>query len=112
MHKIQINKASVFFEAARNCKNVSVTSVTVVGNAWSQALQTTVSAQPIRENGGVNITTHKFGGSLISSKDFCHCFGCSACYATVIQLDLEAWPQAAAKRTAMIFIQGVCRPQC
>jgi hypothetical protein len=48
--KIQFDEAFVFSESARNCKEFSITNLEVAENSWFETLQTTVSAQPIREN--------------------------------------------------------------
>jgi hypothetical protein len=50
MRKIQFKKASVFFEGASDCKDFLVPSTKVAGKEQLQALQSTVSAQTIREN--------------------------------------------------------------
>ncbi len=54
--QIQVDKALVFSEGARNSKDFSVTDLKVAGKAWYQTLQTTVSAQPTRESGIVYAT--------------------------------------------------------
>jgi hypothetical protein len=56
MFKHQVNKASIFFEGARNFKDFSVTILRAAGKERCEAFQTTVSAQPIRENRIVNLT--------------------------------------------------------
>jgi hypothetical protein len=48
MPKFQFDEAFVFSDSVRDCKNFSVTDLKVAGKAWSQDLQTTVSAQLIR----------------------------------------------------------------
>jgi hypothetical protein len=54
--KKQVNKAFVFFEGARNCKDFSVTDLSAPGKVRCEEFQTTVSAQAIRENNIVNFT--------------------------------------------------------
>jgi hypothetical protein len=78
----------------------------VVEKARCQAFQTTVSTQPIRENGIVNITTIKASRSLIACKNLSQYDGRSAYDSTVFQLDLEAWLRKIPKHTAVIFIKG------
>jgi hypothetical protein len=86
----QVNKTFVLFEGARNCKDVLVNLKLVARKEWTKALQTTISAQPIRENDIVNFTTIKLGRSLIASKSSAKYCGCRVREYT-IWLDLEAW---------------------
>jgi hypothetical protein len=85
--KIQFNEAVVFFEGVSECKDFSVT------NLQLQALQTTVFAQPIRENGRVNITKNDLGRTLAASKDLYQSTCSSTRKFTAIQIDLEVWPR-------------------
>jgi hypothetical protein len=59
----QVNKAFVFSEGARNCKDFSVANLTGAGKAHcvqrSQVLQATVSALPNRENQIVDVAIPK-----------------------------------------------------
>jgi hypothetical protein len=70
------------------------------------ALQTTVSAQPVRENRIVKIITIKLGRALIASKDLSQYYGCSAYDLAGLQLDLETWPRIGARHADVIFLQG------
>jgi hypothetical protein len=109
--KIQVNEAFVVSEDACDCKDLSVTDLKVAGNARSQALQPTVSAQPISENDIVDITTFKFGRSLIATKDLRQSTCSSTRKFTMDQLNLEIWSRIGAKHTAVIFIYFYIR-QC
>jgi hypothetical protein len=60
--KIQVNKAFVFSEGASDCKKFLVTDLRAVGNTYSQALQTTVPAQPISENEIIEVAKIKLVG--------------------------------------------------
>jgi hypothetical protein len=86
---MQVNKTFVFFEGARDCKNFLVPDIMVSGNVWCQALQTTVFAQPIRENRIFNITIMKRGRALIASKDLCQSTSSGTRNFTAAQLDFE-----------------------
>jgi hypothetical protein len=65
--KLQVNKTFVFSEVARNRLDLLVTVITVAGKEWFESLQTTLSTQPIRENGIINSTIMKTGEALIAS---------------------------------------------
>jgi hypothetical protein len=103
--KIQVNKAFVFSEGTSDCKDFLVSDFEGVGNVRFEALQTTVSAQPISENDIVDITTIKLGRSLIATKDLCQSTCSSTRKFTSDQYDLEIWPGMDAKHTAVTFIQ-------
>jgi hypothetical protein len=103
----QVNEAFVFSDSVRNCKKLPVAdiNVEVLGQkVLPQAFQTTVSAQPIRDNKIVNITIDKLGRSLIASKDLYQSTCPSTRKLTADQLDLETRPRIGAKHTAVIFI--------
>jgi hypothetical protein len=85
--QMQLHEAFVFSEGARNCKEFSVTGLVIRVKVVLQAFQTTVSAQPIRENNLVNIATIKPSRTLIASKDLSKYDRCSACDVAVFQLD-------------------------
>ena len=104
VNKIQVNKAFVFSEGARNCKDFSVTDLTAHGKAWTPALQTTISAQPICENNIVNITIIKLGRALIASKDLCQSTCSSTPKFTKVQFDVKVWSGIGVKHTAVIII--------
>ena len=101
MRKMQVNKT----ECASDCKDILISDITVAGRVHAQALQTTVSAQPIRENGIVNFTPTSLGRALIASNNLCQSACPSTRKLTACQFDLETWPGKGAKRTAEIFIQ-------
>jgi hypothetical protein len=75
------------------------TGITLADNERSEEFQTAVSAQPIRENGVVNITISKLGRTLIASKDICQSTCSSTRQFTAGQHDLEVWPRIGAKRS-------------
>jgi hypothetical protein len=82
--KLQFSEAFVLLEGARDCNDFSVSDLKAARKVQCQALQTTVSAQPIRENGIVNFTAIKLGRALIPYKDltkYCGC--CGACDSAV-----------------------------
>jgi hypothetical protein len=90
MPKMQINKAFVFFAGTSDCKEFSV--IVITGEkSWSQALETTVSAQPIHEDELVDVRLNQLGRALIASLDLWEYLGCNACDSAVFQLDFEAW---------------------
>jgi hypothetical protein len=62
IHRIQVNKAFIFFDGASDCKEILVTDIKgkVYGKARAQNFQTTVSTQPIRENKTIDRTTMKW----------------------------------------------------
>jgi hypothetical protein len=69
--KIQVSKALVFFQGAGDCAEFLAIDLEVLEKAQFEALQTTVTAQPIRDNGIVDVTKTELGRSLIASKDLC-----------------------------------------
>jgi hypothetical protein len=103
--RLQIIKPLLSRGGASDCKDFLVSDFEVVGKARSEALKTTVSAQPISENIIVNITICKLGRALIATKDLCQSTCSSTRKFTTIQLDLEIWSRIGAKHTAVIFIQ-------
>jgi hypothetical protein len=73
-----------------------VTDIEVL-EKWTEALQTTVSAQPIREN-EVSISQSSLVGPLVRPRTS------AIAPAPVnhnVQLDLEVWPRIGAKHTAV-----------
>jgi hypothetical protein len=86
--QFQFNETFVFSEGARDCNDFSVTNRAVVEKVF-EVFQTTVSAQPIRENGIVNVTIIKLTRALIASNDLCRSNYSSTRKVTAAQFDLE-----------------------
>jgi hypothetical protein len=63
----QYNETFVLSESARNCKNLPVAKRTVTGKVWTEAFQTAVSAQPIREKKSVKMERINPRRALIAS---------------------------------------------
>jgi hypothetical protein len=59
--KIQVNEAFVISKGSSDCKDFLVSDLVVAGKERSQALQTTISAEPISENDIVEVTKINFG---------------------------------------------------